>query len=96
MEALKSLYLANDPYMDAEQTDDGFLLVERNCPFFNTAMRRPAICSISVNTLTRLLGVRVAREQRFQDGDGRCVFHVYANEPVDVKRLEFRLESDSL
>ena len=94
VEALKNLYLANDPYMDAEATDDGFVLVERNCPFYNTAMRRPAICSISVNALTRLLGVRVVREERFQNGDSRCVFHVYANEPVDANNLEFRLESE--
>lgn len=88
VDALKSLYIFQDPYMEAEQTADGFLLIERNCPFFNVAMRRPAICSVSVNALTRLLGVRVEREERFQDGDGRCVFHIYADEPVDAQTFE--------
>jgi len=91
--ALKNWYLRDDPYMDAEEVQDGFRLVERNCPFLNTAMRRPALCSVSVNALTRLLGVRVAREEKFQDGDGRCVFHAYAAEPVD-SHSGFQLESE--
>jgi predicted ArsR family transcriptional regulator len=94
VEALKNLYLFQDPYMETARTEDGYRLIERNCPFYNVAMRRPAICSVSVNALTRLLGVRVAREERFQNGDGRCVFRVYANEPVDVERWQFRLEEE--
>jgi len=80
--------------METEEVEGGYRLIERNCPFFNTAMRRPALCSISVNALTQLLGVRVRREEKFQNGDGRCVFRVYANEPVDSANWEFRLESD--
>jgi predicted ArsR family transcriptional regulator len=94
VELLKSWYLQDDPYMDTEPAEDGFRLVERNCPFFNTAMRRPALCSVSVNALTRLLGVKVMREETFQEGHGRCVFHVYANEPVDADGWEFKLESE--
>ena len=94
MQALKSWYLKNDPHMELEQAEGGFRLIERNCPFINTAMNRPALCSISVNALTKVLGVRVAREDKFQNGDGRCVFRVYANEPVDAATYEFRLESE--
>ena len=82
VDALKSWYLADDPYMDVARDGDDLLLIERNCPFLNTAMRRPALCSVSVNALTRLLGVRVDRQEKFQNGDGRCVFRVHANEPV--------------
>lgn len=92
VESLRSLYFESDPFMDVERTDDGYLLVERNCPFFTTAMRRPILCSVSVNALTRLLGVRVDREERFQDGAGRCVFHVHANEPIDAATWQFTLE----
>ena len=88
--ALKSLYFESDPYMDVEPAADGFYLVERNCPYYNTAMRRPVLCNVSINALTRLLGVRVEREERFQNGDGRCVFHVHADQPADG--AEFRLE----
>ena len=89
---LKGLYFESDPYMDVEQAADGFYLVERNCPYYNTAMRRPILCNVSINALTRLLGVRVEREQRFQNGDGRCVFHVHADQPIDASAWEFRLE----
>ena len=94
VEQLKGLYASADPYMTSERVDDGFLLIERNCPFFNTAMRRPALCSVSVNALTRLLGVRVERDETFQGGAGRCVFHIYANEPIDAARWEFKLEDE--
>jgi len=92
--ALKSLYFESDPFMDVEAADDGFYLIERNCPFFNTAMRRPILCSVSVNALTRLLGVRVEREERFQNGQGRCVFHIHADQPIDSATWEFRLEDE--
>jgi predicted ArsR family transcriptional regulator len=92
VEALKSLYFESDPYMDVEPADDGFYLVERNCPFYNTAMRRPILCNVSINALTRLLGVRVEREERFQNGDGRCVFHVHAGEPIDAASWQFTIE----
>lgn len=92
---LKDWYLAADPYMEIEDLDDGFLLIERNCPFINTAMNRPILCSVSVNAISRLLGVRVVREEQFQKGNGRCVFHVYAREPIDVENAEFVLESES-
>jgi predicted ArsR family transcriptional regulator len=94
VDALKDLYVAHDPFMQSEPADGDFRLIERNCPFYNTAMRRPALCSVSVNALTRLLGVRVRREEKFQLGDGRCVFHVYTQEPVNAETWEFRMESE--
>ena len=58
-------------------------------------MRRPILCNVSINALTRLLGVRVNREQRFQNGDGRCVFHVHADQPIDAAAWEFQIEEGS-
>lgn len=94
MRVLRDWYLKDDPYMDLKEVEGGFLLIERNCPFINTAMRRPALCSVSVSALTKLLGFRVARDEKFQNGDGRCVFHVFANEPIDAASWEFQLESE--
>jgi predicted ArsR family transcriptional regulator len=94
MQALKDWYLKDDPHMAVEQVENGYRLIERNCPFINTAMNRPSLCSVSVHALTKLLGFRVAREEKFQNGDGRCVFRVYADEPVDTTAMEFRLESE--
>lgn len=92
LEALKSWYLEDDPYMAPEQRNGELRLVERNCPFLHTAMSRPALCSVSVNALTRLLGVRVEREEKFQNGDGRCVFRVHADAPIDPATWQFRVE----
>ncbi|HYC88793.1 MAG TPA: DNA-binding protein [Thermoanaerobaculia bacterium] len=88
LEILRGWYAAGDPYMTHEREGDDYRLIERNCPFYNTAMNRPALCSVSVSALTRLLGVRVRREEKFQNGDGRCVFRVYANEPVTDWQFE--------
>ena len=94
VEALKNFYLEGDPHMQVQKSDGVFRLVERNCPYINTAMQRPALCSVSVNALTRILGVRVEREQTFQAGDGRCVFVVHTDEPIDEETWEFKLESE--
>jgi predicted ArsR family transcriptional regulator len=85
VEVLKGLYLQDDAYMDVEYEEGRIRLIERNCPFYSVAMRSPVLCSISVSLLTRLLGYQVVREERFQDGDGRCVFRVLLDQPVDNK-----------
>lgn len=92
--ALKSWYLNDDPYMDIESNGGAYLLKERNCPFLNTAMRRPVLCAVSVNALTRVLGFKVVRDEKFQNGDGRCVFRVLEDQPIDPASWEFRLESE--
>lgn len=81
LEALSSLYEDDDAYMQVEWRKGAPALIERNCPFFSVAQKHPAICSVSVNTLGRLLGFKVVREERFQAGQGRCVFRVRLDEP---------------
>jgi predicted ArsR family transcriptional regulator len=92
--ALRNWYLEDDPYMQAETTEGSYALIERNCPFLNTALRRPMLCSISTNALTRILGYQVIREEKFQNGDGRCVFRVQHDQPIDAENYPFRLEKD--
>jgi predicted ArsR family transcriptional regulator len=93
LKALRELYLAKDPFTSVEKTPEGYRLIENNCPFLNVASRQPALCSVSVSMLTRLLGVQVTREEKFQSGDGRCVFLVRKNKPVDPSKALFQLES---
>ncbi|MFP3941129.1 MAG: helix-turn-helix transcriptional regulator [Acidobacteriota bacterium] len=94
LEALQGIYLENDPFVSVERADDGGLrLVERNCPFLNVARERPALCSLTVSVLTRLLGYRVVREKRFQAGDGCCAFRVLEDRPVDPEHFRFELET---
>ena len=81
LKALCSLYEDKDAYMELQWQDGAPALIERNCPFFNVAQKHPALCSVSVNTLERLLGYQVVREQRFQAGHGRCVFRVKLDQP---------------
>lgn len=80
--ALKDFYFANDPFTEVVDDDSGLWLIEKNCPFLNLANERPALCSLTVSTLMKLLGVRVRREKRFQNGDGHCAFHVLEYEPI--------------
>lgn len=94
IKALKGIYFEEDPYTAIHKDIRGYTLVERNCPYLTVAMRRPQLCSVTVCTLTRLLGVRVVREERFQDGDRRCVFRVLEDSPVDPERFEFELEQE--
>lgn len=96
LEALKGIYLEDDAYMEVDQDEaNGELrLVERNCPFLNVASRRPVLCSVTVSTLSRLLGHTVSREKRFQDGDGRCVFRVHLNQPINTTAFRFAFEEE--
>lgn len=94
LELLKSLYFDGDPYMSVRKTGSEIRLVEHNCPFLNVAMEQPALCSLTVNTLQQLLGVRVVREEKFQDGQRRCVFRVLRDQPV-ARREAFAFEADA-
>jgi predicted ArsR family transcriptional regulator len=92
LRALRSIYLDGDPFVSVERDEGGLRLVERNCPFLNVASKRPVLCSLTVSVLTRLLGHRVVREERFQEGDGCCAFRVLEDQPVDPKTYRFELE----
>ncbi|RYL92149.1 ArsR family transcriptional regulator [Sporolactobacillus sp. THM7-4] len=89
---LKGLYLQDDAFMEIEETENAICLIEHNCPFLNVAMKRPALCSVTVSTLTRLLGYKVERTERFQNGNGRCVFRISLDQPVDADLYPFTLE----
>ncbi|MDQ0201131.1 helix-turn-helix transcriptional regulator [Neobacillus ginsengisoli] len=89
IEALKEIYLEDDSFMEVDHSGDGLYLIERNCPFLNVAKRRPILCSVTVTALTRLLGYRVIRQERFQNGDGRCAFRVLLNEPIQKGSYDF-------
>lgn len=95
LEALRSVYLEEDPFVSVETLADGTLrLVERNCPFLSIASRRPALCSVTVSTLSQLLGYKVLREERFQRGDGRCVFRVLTGQPLATEERRFGWEPE--
>jgi predicted ArsR family transcriptional regulator len=92
VEVLRGVYEGHDPFMDAEEVPGGFRLVEHNCPFLNVALERPALCSMTVSLLSRLLGFEVVREERFQSGDGRCAFRVLTDKPRSPDAPPFERE----
>jgi predicted ArsR family transcriptional regulator len=91
LKVLTALYEDQDAYMQVEWRDGAPALIERNCPFLSVAQKHPAICSVSINALERLLGCRVVREQRFQAGHGKCVFRLRPDEAHSAE-AEFALE----
>ena len=93
MEALRELYLKDDNFMEVENSNNELFLIEKNCPFYNVANKRPVLCSVTVTMLSRLLGHRVIRKERFQNGDGRCAFKVLLDEPIDNESTYFTLET---
>jgi predicted ArsR family transcriptional regulator len=92
LELLKEIYAPGDRFVSVESREGNALLIERNCPFLNVALEHPALCSLTVNTLEGLLGHPVRRQERFQDGHGRCVFKVLLGERIRDAR--FSLESE--
>lgn len=88
LEALRDVYLTGDPYCQIEYGEAGApKLVEMNCPYLEVARRRPALCSVTVSVLRHLLGRRVVRTERFQDGCGRCVFRIREEQADDGSGL---------
>lgn len=93
LELLQGIYIQNDPFTEVSEEGGALQLVERNCPYLNVASRRPSLCSLTVSVLSRLLGCRVTRVQRFQNGDGRCVFRLHTEQPVDPDQFRFEFEA---
>lgn len=74
--ALRGIYFDADPFTEVRNDADGAMLIEHNCPYLTVARAEPRLCSLTLSTMKRLLGVEVERTERFQRGDGRCVFRI--------------------
>lgn len=94
LDVLRDFYSDGDSFMHADATGAELTLTEYNCPFLNVALNDAAICSTSVTALSRLLGAQVFRDERFQSGDGRCVFRVMLERPVDEDGRGFSAEPE--
>lgn len=91
IQALRGIYFDADPFTEVRHDKNGALLIEHNCPYLTAAQDEPRLCSVTVSTMKRLLGVEVERTERFQQGDGRCVFRIHEDKPVP-KRFRFGWE----
>jgi predicted ArsR family transcriptional regulator len=88
IEVLRRKYAELDRETVVERSESGYRIIERNCPFLNVALKRSELCSVAVNVMTRLLGCEVVRQERFQNGDGRCAFHIFPDRPRKLRHFE--------
>ncbi|HEX6791296.1 MAG TPA: winged helix-turn-helix transcriptional regulator [Candidatus Krumholzibacteria bacterium] len=93
IELLKNYYRDDDEFATVVQKPAP-ALIERNCPFLDVANEKPAVCALTVNVLSRLLGCEVQRRRTFQRGDGCCEFEVLVDRPVDASHAPFVLEAE--
>ncbi len=94
LEVLRNYFMENDPHTEVITDGTSYRLIHFHCPLLTVARKRPAWCSVHTSALSRLLGYRVSREERIQHGDGRCVFLVHANEPIDANHVRFTWEGE--
>lgn len=94
LHVLKDFYKKDDSFMEIENKNHVYSLIERNCPFHNVALQRPILCSVSVSVLTHLLGCSVKREKRLQNGDGCCAFQVHLDKPVSENTPVIIIENE--
>lgn len=87
--AVLSLYGSEDQYISIEEHDGRTVVIERNCPLLKIARSHPMLCSVSTNALAKTFGRKVVRSEKFQNGDGRCMFVV-----LDDAYENFQLEED--
>ena len=59
-----------------EETEDGVQVTIHNCPFRNTALKYPQVCTITPRLLVKLLDVQVSQEASIHRRDPYCAFLV--------------------
>jgi predicted ArsR family transcriptional regulator len=69
----------------AEQTEtsEGVKVTIHNCPFRNTALKFPQVCTITPHLISRLLGTAVSQAESIHRHDQYCSFVV--QRPTDPK-----------
>lgn len=68
---------------EAQKTDEGIRVIIHNCPFRNTALRFPQVCTITPHLLNELLDVPVSQESSIHRRDPFCSFVIQRPEPAD-------------
>ncbi len=58
------------------ETDEGVKVTIHNCPFRNTALKFPQVCTITPQLITRLLGAAVSQSDSIHRRDPYCSFVV--------------------
>ena len=61
---------------EQQETDDGIRVTIHNCPFRNTALKDPQVCTITPRLLVKLLEAQVSQEASIHRRDPYCSFLV--------------------
>ncbi len=61
---------------EQSETSEGVKVTIHNCPFRNTALKFPAVCSITPQLITRLTGAAVSQAESIHRRDPYCSFVV--------------------
>ncbi|HSR24441.1 MAG TPA: helix-turn-helix domain-containing protein [Candidatus Eisenbacteria bacterium] len=61
---------------EKEETSDGVRVTIHNCPFRNTALKYPQVCTITPRLLVRLLDAQVSQDASIHRRDPYCSFVV--------------------
>jgi predicted ArsR family transcriptional regulator len=61
---------------DVDESESGFVVSIRNCPFRDTALRFPQVCSITPRILSTLLGTAISQATSIHRHDPYCSFVV--------------------
>jgi predicted ArsR family transcriptional regulator len=62
---------------EKQETPDGVRVTIHNCPFRNTAMKYPQVCTITPRLLVKLLDAQVSQEASIHRRDPYCSFLVH-------------------
>jgi predicted ArsR family transcriptional regulator len=65
---------------EQEDTADGVRVTIHNCPFRNTAIKYPQVCTITPRLFVKLLDVQVSQEASIHRRDPYCSFLVHRTE----------------
>jgi predicted ArsR family transcriptional regulator len=59
---------------ETEETSEGVRVAIHNCPFRNTALKYPQVCTITPHLMNRLLGAQVSQSSSIHRSDPYCSF----------------------
>ena len=68
---------------EVEDCEDGVRIAIHNCPFRNTALKFPQVCTITPHLIVDLLGAPVSQETSIHRNDPFCSFVVQRPAPAD-------------
>ncbi|HEX4214035.1 MAG TPA: helix-turn-helix domain-containing protein [Candidatus Dormibacteraeota bacterium] len=71
---------------EAEDCEEGVRITIHNCPFRNTALKFPQVCTITPQLIVEVLGAQVSQSSSIHRKDPHCSFVIVRDQPADTGR----------